>query len=228
MRNPEDMWRARAKAVKAGGFILTEPSLSPVPIWQSLEELKVFSLLLEVLRPKTILEIGSAYGGALWWWMQVCPEDATFISIDPNPMGSAGWESWLRGDQKLFVVRKNSQSGETVETVRKILNGKNLDFLFIDGDHHMPVPRLDYENYSPFVGRGIIAVHDTEHPKDEWARRNPDLAKQWDGLTDYWRELSEKVKKEEGMLILSIRSSSRSVGCVSGIGVILKGIFGAR
>lgn len=217
------MWRSRANAVKAGGFILTEPLLSPFPIWQSLEELKVFSVFLEILHPKTVLEIGSAYGGTLWWWMQVCPEDTIFISIDPNPMGS-GWESWLRGNQKLFVVRKNSQ--EAVETVKKILDGKNLDFLFIDGDHHMPVPRLDYENYSPLVRRGIIAFHDTEHPKDEWAIRNPDLAKQWDGLTTYWRELSEKVKKEEGVVVLSIRSSRSGVGCVSGIGVVLKGIFG--
>lgn len=184
----------------------------PVTIGQCLDELKVLSLLLEELQPGTVLEIGSLYGGTLWWWIQICPEDTKFISVEPVPKGS-NWESWLRGNQQLFVIRGKSQERETIERVKGILNGENLDFLFIDGYHWMPAPKLDYENYSPLVKRGIIALHDTEHPKDEHA-------KMWEELTDYWGELKEQVKLEEGMLALSIVSSYSSAAY--GTGVILK------
>lgn len=185
---------------------------APIPIGQCLDELKVLSLLLEELQPRTVLEIGSLYGGTLWWWIQMCPEDTKFISVEPAPTGS-NWESWLRGNQQLFVIRGKSQERETIERVKGILNGENLDFLFIDGWHLMPAPKLDYENYSPLVKRGIIALHDTENPKDEHA-------KMWGELTDYWERLKEQVKREEGMLALSIISSYPGNG--HGIGVILK------
>jgi predicted O-methyltransferase YrrM len=45
--------------------------------------------------------------------------------------------------------------------VKKILNGNQLDFLFIDGDHSYEGVKKDFEMYSPLVRKGgIIAFHD--------------------------------------------------------------------
>ena len=45
--------------------------------------------------------------------------------------------------------------------VKGILNGKELDFLFIDGDHTYEGVRKDFEMYGKLVVKGgVIAFHD--------------------------------------------------------------------
>jgi predicted O-methyltransferase YrrM len=45
--------------------------------------------------------------------------------------------------------------------IKGILNGKKIDFLFIDGDHSYLGVKKDFELYAPLVKRGgIIAFHD--------------------------------------------------------------------
>jgi len=40
-----------------------------------------------------------------------------------------------------------------------------IDILFIDGDHHYPMVKADYEKYEPFVKKGgLILLHDVTTP----------------------------------------------------------------
>ena len=141
---------------------------------------------------KTIVEIGTARGGVLYALCQLAPEDALIVSVDlPNgPFGSGfvvtddqTFQSFARGSQQLHFLRKDSHRPSTKKELLKILDGKKIDFLFIDGDHTYPGVKADWEMYSPLVRKGgIVAFHDIMyHPKV------PDC--QVDKL---WKEIKDK------------------------------------
>jgi len=70
-------------------------------------------------------------------------------------------KSFAREGQNIHLIRANSHDTETLQKVKKILNGKNLDFLFIDGDYTYEGVKRDFEMYGPLVRKGgIIAFHD--------------------------------------------------------------------
>jgi len=131
-----------------------------------LELLKIF----QELNPKYIMEIGTANGGTLFCFCKLAREDATIISVDlPEGPFGGGYPEWkipiyqafTKGNQKLFLLRKDSHAQETLEEVKKILDNNQLDFLFIDGDHTYEGVKKDFEMYSPLVRKGgIIAFHD--------------------------------------------------------------------
>lgn len=131
-----------------------------------LELLKIF----EELNPKYIMEIGTANGGTLFSFCKLAKDDATIISVDlPEGPFGGGYPEWkipiyqafAKENQKLYLLRKDSHQQETLEEVKKILNGNKLDFLFIDGDHTYKGVKKDFEMYSPLVRKGgIIAFHD--------------------------------------------------------------------
>ncbi len=68
--------------------------------------------------------------------------------------------------QKIDLIRGNSHSAEILADFRNALGNRQIDFLFIDGDHSYEGVKKDYELYSPFVRKGgIIAFHDIAvHP----------------------------------------------------------------
>jgi len=131
-----------------------------------IELLKIF----KELNPKYILEIGTAKGGALFCFCKLAQNDATIISIDlPEDLFEGGYPEWkipiyqafTKENQKLYLLRKDSHREETLEEVKKILNGNQLDFLFIDGDHSYEGVKKDFAMYSTLVRKGgLIVFHD--------------------------------------------------------------------
>ena len=64
-------------------------------------------------------------------------------------------------DRKMFLIQKDSNEKSTFHKLKEILNGKEIDFLHIDGDHNFNGVKIDFEMYSPLVKKGgIIAFHD--------------------------------------------------------------------
>lgn len=62
---------------------------------------------------------------------------------------------------KINLVREDSHNKETLQEIKKILDGRKLDFLFIDGDHTYTGVKRDFELYKQLVRKGgIIAFHD--------------------------------------------------------------------
>jgi cephalosporin hydroxylase len=126
--------------------------------------------LLSKLRPKTLLEIGTANGGTLFLFCQIASPTATIISVDlPSGPFGGGYPEWkipfyksfATNKQKLYLIREDSHASTTLKYVEKILEGHKLDFLFIDGDHTYEGVKKDFEMYFPLVRKGgIIAFHD--------------------------------------------------------------------
>lgn len=143
----------------------------PVPILQNEWEFGVLYNLYFNLHPKNIIEIGSFYGGTLWYWLRdfylskLCVIDLPITKIDPRfkKMQECRnlWNVWLEGVEDFEGILADSRDEQTVNKAHKIFNDKDADMLFIDGDHTKQCVKADYENYSPLVRKnGLIVFHD--------------------------------------------------------------------
>ncbi len=149
--------------------------------------------LLEIvkeLKPKTILEIGSASGGTLYLFSKFAAEKAKIISID---MGHPAWrektyKASVLPSQELNLLKLDSHDATTLERVKGILAGSSIDFLFIDGDHSYKGVRRDFELYSELVAKdGLIALHDiARHPIETGCE-----------VDRFWNEIKDKYNSKE-------------------------------
>jgi len=134
------------------------------------EEILELLKVLDKIKPKIVLEIGTAGGGTLFLFSRVASKDATIISIDlPGGEFGKGYAKWrillykafTLPKQKLHLLREDSHNQKTLEKVKKLLGGEKVDFMFIDGDHTYEGVKKDFEMYSPLIkAGGIIAFHD--------------------------------------------------------------------
>ncbi len=161
-------WLLARRAYRFAGYCGTEQ-------WY-----REFAQLLGMLAespPRSMLEIGVAQGGSMFAWAQVCAPDACLIGLDAFGMrtrSSIGGPHTadevrarilatgaVRPSQELFLVSGDSHSDEARKSVLDILQGRKLDFLFIDGDHSYEGVQQDFRDYGPMVREGgLIAFHD--------------------------------------------------------------------
>jgi predicted O-methyltransferase YrrM len=151
---------------------LVDISLS-CPAIQSQQIRSEFLALAQLVKQqncKYVMEIGTFRGGTLFVFSQLAEPGATMISLDFH-MSFFGkvygalqkplLRKFVRNGKSLFMVRENSHLPQTLDTIRNILQGHQLDFLFIDGDHSYEGVREDFMMYSPLVrDGGLIAFHD--------------------------------------------------------------------
>lgn len=160
------------------------------------EEILELLRILDEIKPKVILEIGTARGGTLFLFTRVASEDATIISIDlPGGKFGGGYPKWKiplykafsLANQQIHLIRADSHDQETLRKVKNILNNRKADFLFIDGDHSYEGVKKDFEMYSPLVRKGgIIAFHDIV----------PGLKENVGGVPEFWKEVKNMDSKE--------------------------------
>ena len=168
-----------------------------------LRPLQIRSELLGLLRhlqtnpPQRLLEIGTANGGTLYTLCRCAAADAEIFSIDlPGGPFGGGYPNWKIGllesfagpDQSLHLWRGNSHETETRGRLAAALNGQQLDFLLIDGDHTYEGVKADFRDYGPFVRTGgHIAFHDiSPHPRG----RGGDVH-------TFWREIRDQFVTHE-------------------------------
>jgi cephalosporin hydroxylase len=145
-------------------------------------------------RPKTVVEIGTDTGGTLFLWTRVAASDATLVAIDNQPIGALGtWSAWsiarrgfARAEQRLrLLIPRNSQDPRTVDEVKRLLGGRPVEFLFIDGDHEYEGVKRDFELWSPLVAPGgTIAFHDVNESN-------------WPGVIRLWKEIKPSHETAE-------------------------------
>jgi len=116
---------------------------------------------------RAVLEIGTERGGTFYAWTRVALPDALLISLDwpEAAVQRLASEHELRAmgreRQQIRVVRGDSHLDATWAEVQRILRGRSLDLLFLDGDHSYEGVRRDFELYSPFVRQGgVVVFHD--------------------------------------------------------------------
>jgi predicted O-methyltransferase YrrM len=163
---------------------------------QKPRELSPLLWLVEELRPRSVLEIGTHAGGTLYCWCRLAAPDATIVSIDLPGSKFGGGYSPERAEeiralfpangQALHLLASDSHAPDTLTELRSYVDG--VDFLFIDGDHTYEGVKRDFETYGPLVpAGGLIALHDIcEHP--------PQIDS---GVDVFWREIRDRYEHEE-------------------------------
>jgi predicted O-methyltransferase YrrM len=152
---------------------------------------------LDQLKPKSILEIGTAKGGTLFLFCRLSLDpEGMAISVDlPGGRFGGGYARWrtrlyrtfVSKKQEIFLLRVDSHDSSSLSKVHEILGGRKIDFLFIDGDHSYEGVKRDFQLYSPLVREdGIIALHDIA--KHQGIESQVDL---------FWREISAKYSSKE-------------------------------
>lgn len=183
---------------------------------QKVEELAPFLRLVRERQPEVVCEIGTAQGGTLYGLCQSAHPEATVVSIDlPGAdFGGKGVDTYGernvarmarfgQPEQDLHFLRANSQLDATRVALERILDGRTIQLLFIDGDHAYEGVRRDYELYSPLVD-GLVAFHDiVPHP------HIPETQ-----VHRFWRELSGEKSE------FIVRGDFRMWGEWGGIGVL--------
>ena len=147
------------------------------------------------LSPVRVLEIGTSEGGSLKYFILNASPLTQFISIDLSPYDLSHLCKHLTGTQTLYILKKDSHNPVTLHRVRKLLNGYNLDFLFIDGDHSFNGVESDFSMYSPLVNEGLIVLHDiASHPPKYKCHVYPF----WNMLKSYFKVYEIIDKKSQG------------------------------
>ncbi len=128
---------------------------------QNVEELEFLLGRVDEIKPKVILEIGVDQGHSIRTWLSAFDPELV-IGVEIAEFGSD-----LPGNVEIVVG--DSGSGKVFEEVKQILDGRMVDFLFIDGDHRYDVALGDWELYSRLVrSGGIIAIHDVGLEGEKW------------------------------------------------------------
>ena len=119
-------------------------------------------------RPSVYLEIGSWQGGSLRAMASRCKAGACLVSVDrpyrPENLPILNESiKWLRGQGfETHQVTGDSTAEDTRTAVQKLLAGRAVELLLIDGGHEYETVRQDWDAWSPFVsdGGGAIVLHD--------------------------------------------------------------------
>lgn len=176
---------------------------------QNADEIERLHEFICQLRPKNILEIGTAKGGTLYLWTQAASEDATIVSIDLpggefgggyNPCRIPFYTAFKKPRQKIHLLQADSHSEDTKTTAKQLFEYEPLDFLVIDGDHTFEGVKADFELYGPLVKPGgWIALHDILPRADI-----PEIQ-----VDRFWKLIREKYHTTE---IIGIDGSGRKFG----------------
>lgn len=175
-------------------FIDTFGYLAPIQV-----RTEIASLLEVVteIKPKAVMEIGTARGGTLFLFSKLADDNATIISVD-FPKGKFGngyrkwrillYKSFAKGNQKIYLLRDDSHNIKTLDKTKEILSNRKLDFLFIDADHTYEGVKRDFELYKPLVKKGgIIAFHDIA----------PGPIENVGGVPEFWNEIKINYEHKE-------------------------------
>jgi predicted O-methyltransferase YrrM len=193
---PPLLWRLRTtpnRPKELVDLVLSSSVIRPV---QVREELMEYAQVISDLKPKLALEIGTLHGGTLCLLSRLADPGATIVSVD-LPLGRFGggykwfyvpiFKSFARFRQKIHLLRADSHAPETLSTVRKIIGNRELDLLFIDGDHSYEGVRNDFELYHPLVRRGgLIVFHDVAEHTDRTCE-----------VSRFWNEVKQRYRHTE-------------------------------
>lgn len=182
-------------------FSICNGLIKPV---QDRAEILTLLAILKKVKPVYVLEIGTAFGGTLFLFTRIASEYTHIISVDIGGWGvRGGYPDWKKAfyksfalpNQEVHLLKMDSHAAATLEKVESILDGKKLDFVFIDGDHTYEGVKKDFEMYAPLVvGKGLIAFHD--------------IISSSLGVNKFWNEVKSRYDYKE-------------IGTREGIGLIL-------
>jgi len=136
-------------------------------------EIESLQLYVDKIKPKVVVEIGSATGGTLARWFEL-PSVETIISIDlPNGIHggqdirerysvvSDFYKQSFTSRKEFHPIDGDSKNKEIISQLETVLAGRKVDFLFIDGDHTLEGVTADFENYKGYLSeKSLVGFHD--------------------------------------------------------------------
>lgn len=139
-----------------GGFMTVKTLQIP-------QEITQLARAVQAIKPRIILEIGTARGGTSLIWSYLA--SGRVITCDLNDM-TRQRPIFSRfpppgSNCRVTLLTGNSHDAGFKAQLAQELNGEKADFLFIDGDHTESGVEADYNDYKEFVRPGgLIAFHD--------------------------------------------------------------------
>lgn len=160
------------------------------------EDLETALRIVKPHEPKIILEVGMWKGFSSEVFIKAFNPDL-LITLERDHKHEDG--VYFEDQKYHYLWDVDSGSEDTLNKVKNILDGKQVDFLFIDGGHLYSEVRKDILNYMPLVkDGGIIAFHDILYFSDA-CQVNP-----------HW----ENLKKEYDYVEINRGNASTGFGIV--------------
>lgn len=132
--------------------------------YQNKFELEMALRVVKKLKPKIVMEIGTAHGASLAAWTEVAKPELV-IALDPLtiPRTPEQQESFdhLKKKYKFNLVPFMTRDPKAHEGVKKILGKRKVDFMFIDAAHGFDDVKHDFYSYKQYMApNGVIGFHD--------------------------------------------------------------------
>ena len=121
-------------------------------------EIAAFLRRAAALQPRAVVRLGTASGGTLFLLTRVAAPEALLISLDlPGGRFGGGYQAWRKplyrsfatAGQRIVLLRGNSHDPALAARLRRVLAGRPIDLLFIDGDHSYEGVKTDFDDYAP-------------------------------------------------------------------------------
>jgi cephalosporin hydroxylase len=153
------------------------------PLLQTPEDLFVVEEIIRKTRPEVIIELGVAWGGSLLFYdtlAKIYPIKK-IIGIDIFIPEDLEKRISLKKTNKVNLIRGDTCSRETIETIKKISKGFKSFLIHLDSDHTEQHVLKELNLYSQFPRKGnYIIVGDTivsyipkqKHRPRSWNKNN--------------------------------------------------------
>ncbi len=174
---------------------------------QNLTELRGLLRRVDRIKPRVIVEIGTARGGLLYALAQVADPHARLISIDLpaalNGGGQVGFErevfaSFAVPTQRIICIAGDSHAAAVADALDELLAGSEIDLLVIDGDHGYRGVRADLLRYGPRVAPvGMVALHDICLLPEAWGP-STGVGLLWQQLQSHFDGMLESIVDRQG------------------------------
>lgn len=120
--------------------------------------------LIHGIRPRNVLEVGSAQGGSAYIIAGALDDNQSgrLVCIDPEfRFAEATWEA-----VRSRAVRIGGRSPAAYAEAQRQIAPECFDFVFLDGDHRYEALVADIEGLIPLLAdRAHLLLHDSNHPE---------------------------------------------------------------
>ena len=126
-------------------------------------EITQLAKAVQAIKPKIIVEIGTARGGTLLIWSYLASERVITCDLNDMRLQRPVFSRFAPpgSNCQITLLSGNSHEPAFKAKLARELNGEKADFMFIDGDHTESGVEADYNDYKEFVRPGgLIAFHD--------------------------------------------------------------------
>lgn len=139
-----------------GGYMTVKTLQIPTEITQ-------LAKAVQAIKPKIIVEIGTARGGTSLIWSYLASQRVITCDLNDMRLQRPLFSQFPPpgSNCKVTLLTGNSHEASFKARLAQELNGEKADFMFIDGDHTESGVEADYNDYKEFVRPGgLIAFHD--------------------------------------------------------------------